>query len=227
MVILTGITGCSKNDGKSSGTGSDPATRPTIALPPPPPCDDGTGNFTTISSIITGFKIGGIFWSSATDPRFTSADARNLFRTDVRFQVRVKPLAGPNQYSKTYDNRTCSYRPDMPYRRLKGTLRLISSGNVTQDQEFETGTMCWSNKVSFNQLPILLPSGGNPYTLQVVNLRWDGDCNQLYQYNGSTDSTICPPQYSEISHGTTSGSELRDCVQFKLQIAVDNTDPLP
>ncbi|MEI8346047.1 MAG: hypothetical protein WCG27_01170 [Pseudomonadota bacterium] len=201
--------------------------RPTITLSPTPTCGDGTGNFTTLSSIITGFKMGGIFWSSATDPRLSGAAAQNLFRTDVRFQVKVKPLTAPNQYTLTYDSRSCPYRPDMPYRKFKGTLRLINSGGNTQDQEFETGPMCWSSIINFSQLPALLPSGGNPYTLQVINLRWDGDCNQLYQYNGSTDSTICPPQYSEVPHGTTTATALKDCVQFKLQISVDGQDVLP
>lgn len=169
--------------------------------------------YTTPRIVQKGKSAGVIAWSSNLDPRLSGS--QELFRTDSRLNVRVLVKPAPSQ--GTYVNGVnCSYIP-AAYNKLQVRVGIKKPGAsyFTKEYVFNNISIDSCSEVfEFN------PGGsnGDPWIIQVLDVKWDWSCMQ-YELGqiSPLPSFACPWAMVHTNY----------CYEIALQWSTDYTKDIP
>ena len=157
---------------------------------------------------------GGPLWSSFTQFDLVSQE---IFATNSRFNLRVRPQAAPTQNTTDSLGIRCKYPAD-PYKKLSINVCVrAANGSCIYTHNFSEVTVGQVSKVK----EFSIPTTSAALVVEILGVQWDFSCqdylDQGYSINDPEISRFCPV----ASVFDTS------CIKFDFQFSTDNTKDFP
>lgn len=218
-----GTIGGGNNSG-SGGSGSVTNCSDGVSRTDATRCYYSLGPLTFNGSGQSGFR----YWQSNTD--LSSDFTQDIFRTDMNFRVRIKPVIADSTYSA--QGRRCSQFTKNNWNRLQVKLML----SKTSDSGLSTNIKTFTAKVGeFSEAQsFIVPTGATgPLVLSVHSFMSDHRCfhdGSKYVYGSlpASDLTRCKngTTFYDIPL-VTSTANPTECIAFQIDFATDTTYDLP